>query len=71
MAQFLPPTSGRLLSFPEVFFCVEDETPDDLIVTPGAVNPFDLMEAIAVAVDGAATIAEKIASRGYHTPVAP
>lgn len=49
----------------------EDETPDDVIVTPGAVNPFDLMEAIDSDGDGAATIAEKIAARGYHIPVAP
>ncbi len=50
---------------------VEDETPDDLIVTPGAVNPLDLMEAIDSNGDGMATIAEKIASRGYNAPVAP
>lgn len=50
---------------------VEDETPDDLIVTPGAVNPLDLMEAIDSDGDGVATIAEKIATRGYDAPVAP
>lgn len=50
---------------------VEDETPDDLIVTPGATNPFDLMEAVDSDGDGVATIAEKIATRGYNAPSAP
>ena len=48
-----------------------DETPDDLIVTPGSTNPFDLMGAIDTDGDGIATIAEKVASRGYDEPVAP
>jgi hypothetical protein len=50
---------------------VDDETPADLTVTPGSVNPLDLMEAVDSDGDGTATIAEKIATRGYDAPVAP
>lgn len=49
----------------------DDETPADLIVTPGSSNPLDLMAATDSDGDGVATIAEKIATRGYNPPVAP
>lgn len=50
---------------------VEDESADDLVVTPTSTNPLDMMEAVDTDGDGVATIAEKIASRGYREPVAP
>ncbi len=51
---------------------VDDETPAELTVMPGsAASPLDLMEAVDSDGDGTATIAEKIATRGYNAPVAP